>query len=327
MSNKQRRFAALAVAALAMSLAGCIQIGGPETRSFEKDYTVTGPVVLDIQNGSGDVSINVGTGGRVRVRAEIRLHEYLFASGTRRRLGEIAEKPPISQAGDVFRITRVPNPGGHGGVSINYTLEVPSNTEVRVRNGSGDVVVTGVAGPVNLETSSGDIEVARIAQRTELSAGSGDIVLRDVRAEAVVTARSGDLQIEDVSGDLRAETTSGDIRIHRPGGKVSVRASSGDLEIDGVSADLRVTTGSGDCQIAGNPSPRSQWEIETRSGEVILDVPERASFQFFGRSRGDVDTDIEMTVEERTKRSLRGRVGKGEARVTVETGSGRVRLR
>jgi DUF4097 and DUF4098 domain-containing protein YvlB len=303
-----------------------VDIGPPETKTFEKSYTTSGPVTLDIQNGSGDVTVTTGPSGQVRVRGEARLHAHLMATGTQRRLEEIAEKPPITQTGEILRITR-PLPIGAGSLSINYTIEVPRNTEVRVRNGSGDIAVQGVDGPVALETGSGDIEVQGIALRADVNAGSGDISLREIRGEVVTGARSGNLHLESVSGDIRAHTASGDIRIARPGGKVQARASSGDIEIDGVTADLRVTTSSGDCRITGNPAPRSDWEIETRSGEVILDVPERASFQFYGKSRSEVDSRVEMDVTEKARRALRGRVGKGEARVTVETGSGRILIR
>lgn len=312
-------------AILTLGSAGCIRMGNPETRNFDKEYPIKGPVTLDIQNGSGDVSISVGAPGRVRVRGEVRMYENLFATRSSRGIEEITQKPPITQAGDILRIVR-PQPISMGGVRINYTIEVPENTEVRLRNGSGDVQVTGIEGPVSLETGSGNIQVMRTQQRADVSAGSGDIVVRDVNGPLVINARSGELEIESVRGDIRAETGSGDIRITRPGGRIQARASSGDIEIDGISADLRLHTGSGDCHVVGNPAPSSSWEIETRSGEAVLDVPERASFQILARSRGDIDSEIEMNVEEKSRRQLRGRVGKGEARVTVETGSGRIRI-
>lgn len=321
-----QRLSCFTVVSLGLLSAGCIHIGSPEIRNFEKDFAVQGPVTLEIQNGSGDVTISAAGSGHVRVKGEVRLYEYLLATGTRRLLDDITSKPPISQNGDILRINR-PQITRAGGVSINYTIEVPGNTEVRVRNGSGDVTVQGIEGPVNLETGSGDIEVKSIARRVDISAGSGDISIRDVRGEVVVSARSGGLQLDAVGGDIRARTSSGDIRINHPGGKVQAHASSGDIEIDGVSADLRVETGSGDCQIAGNPPPRAEWHVQTRSGDVTLDVPDRASFQIYAISRSEVDSRLEMTIEEKSRRELRGRVGKGEARVRVETGSGSIRIR
>jgi len=316
-----------AVILAVLGSAACIRVGEPETRTFEKQYSVSGPVTLDIENGSGDVHITaVASEGRVHVRGEVRLYEYLLATGQRRRMEDILEKPPISQVGDVLRFTR-PETRGSASARINYTIEVPAKTEVRLRNGSGDVVVKGVDGPVRADTGSGDMQISNVQQRVLLSAGSGDIVVRDIRSELVVTARSGSLELDTIGGDIRAETSSGDIRIDRPGRKVQVRAASGDVEIAGVSADLRVNTTSGDCQVTGDPAPASVWEIQTRSGGAALHVSSRASFQLTAESRSKIDSQVQMTVEEETRRSLRGRVGKGEARVHVETGSGRIRIR
>ncbi len=323
--NRPRILLAASAIAVSLGSAACIQVDEGETRRFEKVYSVSGPVTLDIQNGSGDVHVRASGDGRVRVQGEVRFSQFLLATGSRRRADEIAEKPPITQSGDLLRIVR-PDASGSGTARINYTIEVPAKTEVRIRNGSGDVVLEGIDGPLNIDTGSADVQVGRIHQRVDISVGSGDISARDIDGELSATARSGDVTVDSVAGDIRVETTSGDIRIGRPGHKVSARANSGEVEIDGVSADLRVNTGSGDCRISGDPRSTAVWEIETRSGEALLDVSQRASFQLIAHSRSRIQRDIEMTVEEESRRDLRGRVGKGEARVRVETGSGRIRI-
>ncbi len=323
--GQRRRWITLTSLLLSLGSAACIQVGDAEIRTFEKEYTVSGPVTLDIQNGSGDIHIAVAGDGRVRVKGEVRFLEYLLATGPHRRADEIAQKPPITQSGDLLRIVR-PDSSSSGTARINYTIEVPGKTEVRLRNTSGDVVIQGVEGPLNLDTSSGDVQISNIRQRVDIGVGSGDVTVRGIQADLTASARSGDIELNSVSGDIRVETSSGDIRIDRPGGKVQARATSGDVEVDGVSADLRVNTGSGDCRIVGDPARASVWEIETRSGEALLHVSSRASFEFIGHSRSRIERDIEMTIEEESRRDLRGRVGKGEARVRVETGSGRIRI-
>ena len=311
--------------ALSFGLSACISIGEGETRNFAKDFTVTGPVTLDLQNGSGDITITAGGDGRVKVRGEVRMQEFLFEVGSRRRIEDVVAKPPITQTGDVLRFVR-PQSDGPRSIRIHYTIEAPAKTEIRVRNSSGDVSITGVAGPLSINTSSGDIVVANIQERVDVSAGSGDITARQIRGALIATARSGDLELDDISGEIRAQTGSGDIRIDNARGKVSAEASSGEITIDGVPADLRVQTGSGDVRIVGDPAANALWEIETRSGRAELDVSNRASFQLAARSRSDIDSDIEMTIEERSRRSLRGRVGKGDARVRIDTGSGHIRV-
>jgi len=325
MPSRNKVLAAAALGTVTL-LSACIQVGEPETRAFQKVFPVNGPVILDMENGSGSVRITAAGEGSVRVRGEVRLYEYLLASGRRQRMEETIQKPPINQVGDVLRFTRLER-SPSGNVRINYTIEVPVKTEVRLRNGSGDIVVQGVEGPVQMETGSGDMQVSDIQQRVQLRASSGDITVRNVRGELVAGASSGDIQADDISGDIRAETSSGDIRIGRPGHKVQARARSGDVEISGISADLRVSTTSGECQVAGDPAPSSVWEIETSSGAAELNVSEHASFQLTAESRRVIEADLPISIEEKSRRTLRGRVGKGEARVRIETGSGKIRIR
>ena len=39
---------------------------------------------------------------------------------------------------------------------LAYVIEAPANTEVRIRNSSGDVAIRNVEGPLNIDTSSGN---------------------------------------------------------------------------------------------------------------------------------------------------------------------------
>lgn len=323
--NRTRVVLVASIIAASLGGAACIQLDEAETRRFEKVYAVAGPVTLDIQNGSGDVQVRAAGDGRVRVQGEVRFSEFLLATGTRRRVDEIAQNPPITQSGDLLRIVR-PDASNSGTARINYTIEVPAKTEVRIRTGSGDASLEGIDGPVNADTGSGDVQVSKIRQRVDISVGSGDISARELEGDLSANARSGDMTADSVKGDLRVETSSGDIRIHRPSGKIIARATSGDVEISGISADLRVNTSSGDCRITGDPAPGAIWEVETRSGEALLDVSSRASFLLTAHSRSRIQRDVEMSVEEESRHDLRGRVGKGEARVRVETGSGRIRI-
>jgi DUF4097 and DUF4098 domain-containing protein YvlB len=327
MNRAITRVATLFAAALALASTACIHLDDLESGSFDKTYPLTGPLTLEMENGSGDIRITADAAGQVRVHGEVHLSDYIFAANPRGRVDEIKDAPPITQSGNVLRIARVPA-NGLRRARINYTIAVPPATIVRVRNGSGDVVVLGISGPVDLQTSSGDIDASRIAQRAVLAAGSGDITARDLEADLSATARSGDLELENIRGDVRSQTGSGDVRLKRPGGKVQVRVSSGSVTVDGVAADLRVNTSSGDLHVIGNPSPGSYWEVETRSGNALLDVPDTASIQLtaFSRSSG-IDVDIPFEATERSRRSLRGKSGRGEARVLVETGSGRIRIR
>lgn len=312
------------VAALAMGVAGCHTLA-TESGSFDRNLTVNGPVRLEVTNGSGNTRVSPGASGEVRIHAEFQVKVWPW-DNAERRVAEISQHPPVEQQGNLVRI------GGdllrRSNVTVNYTIIVPAETEVRGITGSGDLEVRGIHGPANLIAGSGNISADGINEDTQVVTGSGGISLAAIHGDVQATAGSGDIQLAAIQGEIRAHTGSGDISIAQPGAAVTAGAGSGDVSIAGASGDLRARTGSGDVSVAGNPAAKSYWEIHTSSGDVALNVPPDASFRLYARSSsGGIETAIPMIVEEKTsKHELRARIGDGRARVDVETSSGGIGL-
>jgi DUF4097 and DUF4098 domain-containing protein YvlB len=74
-------------------------------------------------------------------------------------------------------------------------------------------------------------------------------------------------------------------------------------------------------------APCEEIVVDTGSGDVTVNVPRGFGADIsFESGSGDFESDMPVTVREREHGSFRGRVGSGSARVTVETGSGDLRL-
>ncbi len=312
------------VAALAIGIAGCHTMA-TESGSFDRNLTVSGPVRLEVTNGSGKTRVNPGVSGEVRIHAEFQMKVWPWESA-QQRVAKISQHPPVEQQGNLIRI------GGdllrRSNMSVNYTILVPAETEVRGITGSGDLEVRGIHGPANLIAGAGKISAEGITEDTQVVAGSGSISLTSIHGDVQATTGSGDIQLATVQGVIRAHTGSGDISIAEPGAAITAVAGSGDVSIAGASGDLRLRTGSGGVSVAGNPAAKSYWEIHTSSGDVALRVPQDASFRLYARSSsGGIETSIPMIIEEKTsKHELRARIGQGQARVDVETSSGGIGL-
>lgn len=320
--NIAKRMVLCAVILLAGVSVGCIGpvVGG----SFDRTLTVTGPAKLYLSNGSGSTRIHAGAPGQIHIHGEFRVRGWLWGN-PHRSANALSQNPPIRQDGS---FVHVGSPQfGSGAVNINYTIEVPPNTEVRVTTGSGDLNVGGIAGPVTATTGSGDVQMSEIQGNVNATAGSGDMRMEGIQGSAEVTAGSGDVEIRSVGGRVRVKTGSGDITLTAPGNAVTVSNGSGDIRITGATSDLRVRTGSGTVTVAGSPSSGSYWELHAASGDVTLNVPANAAFRFHAQSRmGDIRSHLPMTIVEQSRRELRAVVGQGTARVEVETGSGDIRL-
>ncbi len=226
MAQSKRRFtlATLAAATLlaAAYLAGC----GPEASAVgtaDRTFTVSGPVRLELENGSGDSRVTVGAPGEVRVHAEFRVHAWPWDDPDRT-LKNLVANPPFSQEDSLIRI-------GHSGwdmnmVSADYSVTVPPDTQMKSMAGSGNLDVNGIAGPANFTVGSGNISATAIANDTHAVVGSGNVTLTDTKGRVDVTSGSGDLVVRGAKDEVRARAGSGDIRIEQPAGNVVAEAEA-----------------------------------------------------------------------------------------------------
>lgn len=305
-------------------LAGCI--GPVERGSFDKTVSVSGPAQLELRNGSGQVFVRAGGDGQVRIHGDFSVWGMGFESA-RREASDLSERPPVEQQGNIVRVGYEIERFRR--VSIEYTITVPAQTEARIDVGSGRIDLSGIAGPADLRSGSGSVRAAQIGDRVEARTGSGAIEMNDIKGETTAIAGSGSISFSRGSGGVSAQTGSGRVTIDHPGGRVTIRAGSGSIDLEDASADTRASTGSGRLRVTGNPAAGAFWDLDTRSGGVTLEVPSSASFRIYAHTGGgSIHTEIPITVQEETsRRSVRGRIGNGDARVEIGTGSGSITIR
>jgi DUF4097 and DUF4098 domain-containing protein YvlB len=306
-------------------MVGCVSQSGVEG-SFDRQFTVNGPVTLELTAGKGDARITTGPPGEVRIHGEISVASW-SSEGGRTRLQQVQSNPPISQEGNLIRIGGV-GKLGRVDVSVDYTIVVPQDAQLRSMSGSDDVQVSGIQGPANFACGSGDVTASNIGADVQVSCGSGDIKLSSIKGQAQVTTGSGDITLDAVRGDSRLQTGSGTLDISNPGGALVAGTGSGDITIKSASADVRLRSSSGGIDIEGNPGPTNYWDFHTNSGEVTLHVPPIASFRLYARSSsGDIDAAIPIVMEgTANKHEVRARIGDGKARVEIQTSSGNISL-
>lgn len=319
------RLGAIALLVAGTMAAGCGSQPSAEG-SFDKTLTVSGPIRIELTNGSGDSLVSVGPAGEVRVHGEIQVRSWSDKSG-QRRVDDIQSGPPVIQEGSLVRI-------GSGGlssrdVSIDYTITVPPDTEIRATSSSGDLEVSGLKGPANITTGSGDLKISKISGDVQITAGSGSVELSEIGGQVRAGTGSGDITLDRIKDDIHLQTGSGTIEITDPSGKLDASTSSGDVTIRGATDDLRVRTTSGGVTVDGNPGANNYWDFHTNSGDVDLQVPSAASFRLYARSNsGDIAAAIPLTMEGTSgKHEFQARMGDGKARVEVTSSSGDISLK
>jgi len=299
---------------LLLVVAGCAR-GQGATGSFDRTLNVGEPLELEVQTGAGAIEVRAGAAGKVEVHGEIRVGSWrgLFGGGGRAGADDIVQNiktsPPIEQNGNRLVIGRLDESFSHQNVSISYTIVAPAATQLRARSGSGSQSVSGLAGPVVVETGSGSTELTDIGGAAEARTGSGSIHARGIGGAFTGSTGSGQIEV--------AQTARGD---------VAASTGSGSVELKGVDGAARVRTGSGSVTIDGKPT--GAWDLETGSGSVHARLAPEAAFTIDARAgSGGVSTSQPVTIAGAVARGeLHGQVRGGGPTVRIRTGSGGISL-
>jgi len=309
--------------AAAFLLAGC-GTGPASMGSFDRTYEVSGPIRLDLANASGAVRMTGAAGNKVHSHGDIPAHGFLF-NDPDKPVRELSANPPIEQKPDIIRVGK--ELSRINGVSIEYTIELPRNTEVTTTVASGGQTLSDLQGPVKIDSASGSIEVSKVERSVQVNSASGSITAQDLSDDFRANSASGSVNVTNVKGDVRIHAISGSVKISEPGARVEAITTSGSVEVAGAGNDVNASSVSGRVSVEGNPSSNSYWNLKTTSGSVEVAVPPSANFHLSAQAvSGQINAGIPIVIEDQDKHSLRARVGNAGGRVEIHTISGGIRV-
>ena len=212
------RAGALAVltGAAVLAVSGCYVDPGQQLQHQAHTYRVSPPVhTLVISNRVGDVQVTGGA-GRVSVTERIRYRHQLPQTTHAVRAGTLTltGSCPISQACDV-----------------EYHVQVPSGTMVRVDDRVGNIRLTALTGQVRARTGAGGVALRSLSGAVQVRENAGSISGSDLSsATATLNTNVGsiDLSFSTAPATVAAVTSIGSISLRLPGGVAyAVHASTG----------------------------------------------------------------------------------------------------
>ena len=275
----------------------------PATQTVEETRSVAADVRLSIETIAGSIRITAWD------------REEVHVSGT---LGDDVEALEISGNRSSLSIeVEVPDRMGRGRRDIDADLElqVPAGARLSVETVSAPIEVSGISGNLEAESVSGYITVEGSPTRVQLETVSGPITV--IGADSAVSA----------------ESVSGSIEISGAAGRVEVATVSGTIEIgSGVVENGDFETVAGSITFSGRLASGARLDFEAHSGNVVLTLPAETSARFDVETfSGNIENEFGPQAE-RTDRYAPGKqldftLGGGDARVSIETFSGTVRLR
>jgi hypothetical protein len=318
-------------------------------------HAIRGPDVA-LYNLAGTVQIEAGSGDAVAVevsRGGTDLGQLRIAEGD---LGGRATLRVI-YPGDEVRYPALGNGSTELHVRDDGTFDDddgPRGRRVRISNRQGgveawaDLKVAVPAGrSLAVHLAVGKITATNVDGRIRLQAANAPITVNDARGTLAIEVGAGEVQLTGAQGELKVSTGSGEVHISRAKGRaLSIETGSGDVAASGLEADqLEVQTGSGDVRVTEVKAPQVQLEtgsgavtvdlhgdverldIDTGSGDVAITAPANLSARLdMETGSGDINSDFPLSVTRSGHDHVRGTVGDGKGNISVETGSGEIRL-
>lgn len=197
-------------------------------------------------------------------------------------------------------------------------LDVPEGAAVTIKGLSSETSVERVRS-ASVEIVGGDIYLGGISERIDASTQQGGVTVNDSKGRMSVTTTTGNIvayNTEPVEpGDFfRAKTRSGAITLQSIGQK-----------------EIGVSTITGSINYVGEIKNYGRYEFTTTNGILNLVLPESAAFWLSAAYGGEFVSDfpLKVTTENETESAfyVKGRVGSGDANLSVKSFSGTIRLR
>ena len=297
-------------------------------------------VVIEIARGGADASkLKIET-GTLRARETLRIvypsDRVVYPEMRYRSRTSIHVRPDgtFSDGGDWNEWRdrdRIDIRGSGDGLEAyaDLTVRVPRGQKIELYLAVGRVEVQNVEGDLLVDVGAAEVDVSGTKGPLTLDAGSGRIAVRDVTGDVELDSGSGGLSVDRIKGGtLRIDSGSGgvegnDIEV----GELTADVGSGGLRLYRVKSPVvAAETGSGGITLE-LLSDVQRLKVETGSGGATIRVPATLSAEIDAETgSGGFSTDFEVTTRRVGRNHISGRIGDGKGRITIEAGSGSVRL-
>lgn len=186
-----------------------------------------------------------------------------------------------------------------------------------------------IRGDVELKGRGRDIELENVTGQVTINGSySGETVLRRVAKPVRFDSSVTNIRFDGLPGEMRLSLNN--MSAQNVTGPVEVRTRSKDVELADVAGAVKVETDRGDVAVRQSSGPKAPIQVEVRSGNIDLALPERASFTLDAETnRGAVVNDYNPALKEsETERgaTLKGALGAGPD-IRLKTSRGEVSLR
>jgi DUF4097 and DUF4098 domain-containing protein YvlB len=312
---------------------------------------------INISDPRGDITVTPSSDGQLHVRAHQIVHRTSDEEAKKIFL-ELKPKVQTSSGGAVISVPQ------KDGARVDLTVEIPAAAYATVTAERGDVTADGLNGGIQVTDNHGEVKLEDIGGDAEAHIDHGDFSAHNVQGKVLVDGSGDDVTLSSIKGsanvngdffgDIHLEQMSGpihyqssmttldiphldgsltldksDLSVSRASGPVRVIAKSKDIDLSQIAGDAHIEDSDGDVDIV-TASPVGNVQITDHTGNVVVTMPEDASFSVTGSTSGDeaVRTDFPLHIAtDGGRQTLDGNVGRGGVKLELETEHGNLELR
>ncbi len=319
------------------NLIGKIEVQGHSGNGYEVEVTIRGedaePDLIQIEVDEGRVS-TVDILFPIHEETEYVYPELSRGSDTRFTLrnhdSDQGWLRKLLGSANSERI-RVSHSGRGLEVWADVVVRVPKDGKARIYHGVGTIEAHDIHGDLVLDTRSGAIHGEHIVGDLLVDTGSGKVTLADIEGEVSCDTGSGKVEIENVEGPyVSVDTGSGKVEVRSiKCEELHIDTGSGGVRGYDLSADdANIDTGSGGVSVEFVHMGDGDFIIDTGSGGIDLIVPADASADVLAETgSGRINVNVaDAKIRHKDKDEVALTIGRGDARVSLDTGSGSISI-
>ena len=221
----------------------------------------------------------------------------------------------------------------------SITISLPVQSELNLKNVSGDAIIRGMEGNaqigdvmgdlalknlggIKIKSVYGDLSGRNVDGSLALETVMGDAALRNIR-DLSAGAVHGDLAVHYARNAVLVNEAMGDVILHTISGEVTLQRVHRDVNLNNMGGLLTVTHAHGDIRLKGSLAPGKHHC--TADGDIVLRWPAGAPLNLLV-SRGTVNDKLGLQGVTQDGEAYSGRLGDGDTTLVLET-AGRVVLK
>ena len=313
--------------AIAVTVALALAVPAEAQRvSFERTFDVGEAPTLEVSTLRGKIEVSGGASRQIVVRGVVTVRVGIDVPANAVEIArEVATHPPVTSEGGTVRLRPPSQPSEQRAVTLSYNVTVPAGTRVGAVSDSGATSVSGVSGPVSVNTQSAAIELRALGGSVDVKSGSGAVTADDVAGAVTVTTGSSAMNARGLRSDLRVRTSSGAVNatLVGPGG-VDVETSSSGIVLNGVKGRVKATTQSGHVTLRG--SGGEPWDVHTGSGAIDVEIGHAILTLEAESGSGSVSVTGAEVQGAVSKKRVAGAIGAGGSLMRLVSRSGSIHV-